>query len=56
MKRISRIPGTSGTSPLALFGAMVLLAATSASVAAADDGPAEGERTPVGAGNVAEET
>ncbi|MGW0627880.1 trypsin-like serine peptidase [Streptomyces sp. NPDC002758] len=39
MKRISRIPGTSGTSPLALFGAMVLLAATSASVAAADDGP-----------------
>lgn len=37
--RISRIPGTSGTSRSALLGAMVLLAATSASVSAADDGP-----------------
>lgn len=39
MKRISRISGTSGTSQLALFGAMVLLAVTSASVSAADNGP-----------------
>ncbi|GGJ44616.1 trypsin-like serine peptidase [Streptomyces brasiliensis] len=37
--RTARASGTSGTSPAAFFAAMVLLAATSSSVAAADDGP-----------------
>ncbi|MFE7973831.1 trypsin-like serine peptidase [Streptomyces shenzhenensis] len=51
MNRTTRISGTSGTSRMALFGAMVLLAVTSASVAAADDGPG-----PLGVTAVAAET
>ncbi|MGW3949752.1 trypsin-like serine peptidase [Streptomyces sp. NPDC004752] len=51
MKRTSRISGTSGTPHMALFGVMVLLAVTSASVAAADDGPG-----PLGVTAVAAET